>query len=248
MPVSVPDILSSDDKFIYMGVQQFDLAGKRTEVETHQGERNKVFALQKGEGVHLFSPSGFLDDARFHRNYWLYGKVYFGGNQGEWRAGRVAPSGNILAFNDTSVLGYYGSLIAGTMTNSIFSIGKDPQPKSGRPVESATTDGRRRDRDRRNEKEEESKKGGTIELKHDWTAKSPIYINSVMIAGQVLFAAGSTENDIESFLYLYSAGSGKEIAKYKLPAMPVFDGMASAKGKVYLALKDGSIISFAGGQ
>lgn len=80
------------------------------------------------------------------------------------------------------------------------------------------------------------------------TEKSPIYVNSVLIAGQTLFVAGSTEKDVESWLYLYSVKVGKELARYRLPAMPVFDGMASAKGKLYLALKNGSIISIVGAQ
>lgn len=219
LPPSVPDILSSDDDFVYMGIQQFDLNGKRTEINTHSKDRDNVLALQKGAGVHLFSPSGFLDDARFHRNYWLYGKVYFGGHQGEWRAGRAAPSGNILAFNETDVLGYYGSLVRGFMSDSLFSVSKTAEKKKG---------------------------GGMIELVHNWKTRSPIYVNSVIIAGKTLFVAGSTEHDIESFLYLYSVDNGKQIAQYELPAMPVFDGLAAAKGAVYIALENGAIVCMSG--
>jgi len=237
-PPSIPDILSSDDKFIYMGVQQIDLGGKRTQIYDYAPDRDKVFQNQKGEGVHLFSPSGFLDNARFHRNYWLYGKVYYSGNQGEWRAGSGAPAGNILAFNDTDVLGYYGYLIGGKMKDSLISIPKDPQAKG------ETVAPRNRGKGRRDRKGTSStrKKGGTIELIYNWTSASPIYVNSIAIAHKTLLLGGSTVDDEESFLYLYSVKEGQELAKFKLPATPVFDGMAVAGGGVYVALKDGSVV------
>ncbi len=52
----------------------------------------------------------------------------------------------------------------------------------------------------------------------------------------------TTVDDEESFLYLYSVKEGEELAKFKLPATPVFDGMAVAGGGVYVALKDGSVV------
>ena len=39
---------------------------------------------------------------------------------------------------------------------------------------------------------------------------------------------------------------GQEVSKYKLDAMPVWDGMALANGHLYLAAKTGEIVGFKG--
>ena len=43
------------------------------------------------------------------------------------------------------------------------------------------------------------------------------------------------------FLRVVAAADGKTISQRKLDAMPVFDGMSAARGKVYLSLKDGQV-------
>ncbi len=100
MPVALPDILSSDGKSVYMRSQVFDLKGKR------QGIPHRSATAQVGEGMHLFCPSGFLDDDYWHRNYWVYGRGFDGGHSGYHVAGRYAPAGRILAFDDATVYGF----------------------------------------------------------------------------------------------------------------------------------------------
>jgi hypothetical protein len=46
------------------------------------------------------------------------------------------------------------------------------------------------------------------------------------------------------YLRVVGAADGKTASQCPLPAMPVFDGMAAAGGKVYLSLKDGSVVCF----
>lgn len=100
MPVALPDILSSDGKNIYMRSQQFGLDGTRT-LEKRRGPID-----QGGEGVHLFAPSGFLDDTWFHRTYWLFGKTA-GSGWGNWmNSARYAPAGRIIAVGDSAVYGF----------------------------------------------------------------------------------------------------------------------------------------------
>ena len=47
-------------------------------------------------------------------------------------------------------------------------------------------------------------------------------------------------------LWILSAEDGKKLAKYRLDSIPVFDGMAAAGGKLFLSLKDGSVVCFSG--
>jgi outer membrane protein assembly factor BamB len=100
MPVGLSDILSSDGQYIYMRSQQFDLEGNRE----HIAVRN--VNDQTGEGAHVFSPVGFLDDTQFSRSYMMYGKSVSSG-WGSWEVmGRLTPSGRLIAVDDTNVYGY----------------------------------------------------------------------------------------------------------------------------------------------
>lgn len=92
MPVALPDILSSDGRYLYMRSQRFDLEGKRQP--------------NSPEARHLFCPTGFLDDTWLHRTYWLYGTTYTSGAGGYFQAGRRSPAGRILVFDESSIYAY----------------------------------------------------------------------------------------------------------------------------------------------
>jgi len=47
-----------------------------------------------------------------------------------------------------------------------------------------------------------------------------------------------------SELWVFSKTDDRKLAEKKLDSPPVFDGMAAAKGRLYLSLEDGSIICF----
>ncbi len=100
MPVALPDVLSSDGGSVYMRSQRFDLEGKRRELGP------LVVTEQATDGVHLFSPIGFLDGSWFHRSYSMYGRSVASGWGGWFRAGRFVPAGRILVLDESSVYGY----------------------------------------------------------------------------------------------------------------------------------------------
>lgn len=106
MPVGLPDILSADDKFVYMRSQKFDLEGNRVEIGPISGDFVAQGSAQRGEGVHLFAPMGFLDDSWFHRSYWVMGRSFAGGHGGYYQAGRFAPSGDIMVNGGGYTFGY----------------------------------------------------------------------------------------------------------------------------------------------
>ncbi|MFT5122098.1 MAG: outer membrane protein assembly factor BamB [Kiritimatiellia bacterium] len=106
MPVGLPDILSSDSKWIYMRSQRFDTDGKRYDLGPHSGTTSVQGGNQGGETAHLFSPTGFLDGSWFHRSYWVYGRSFAGGHNGYHQAGKFAPSGRIICFNKDRVYGF----------------------------------------------------------------------------------------------------------------------------------------------
>lgn len=106
MPVGLPDILVADSKFVYMKSQKFDLQGNRLEIGPVSGDFVEQGSAQRGEGVHLFAPMGFLDDSWFHRSYWVLGRNFAGGHAGYYQAGRFTPSGNLLVNGGGYVFGY----------------------------------------------------------------------------------------------------------------------------------------------
>ncbi len=106
MPVGLPDILSTDGKFVYMKSQKFDLEGNRLEIGPNSGDFVGQASVQRGESAHLFAPMGFLDDSWFHRSYWVLGQSFAGGHGGYYQAGRFAPSGRIMVNGNGYVYGY----------------------------------------------------------------------------------------------------------------------------------------------
>ena len=106
MPVALNDILSSDGKLTYLRSQKIEKDGKRIEIGPISGNPAAQGAKQAGEGAHVFAPMGFLDDSWFHRSYWVYGRNFAGGHSGYHQAGKYAPAGRILVFNEDKVFGY----------------------------------------------------------------------------------------------------------------------------------------------
>ena len=106
MPVGLPDILSSDGESVYMKSQRLDQEGKRFDIGPNSGDFAGQASVHAGKHAHLFAPMGFLDDTWFHRSYWVYGKSFAGGHAGYYQAGKFAPSGRILVFDEDNVYGF----------------------------------------------------------------------------------------------------------------------------------------------
>ena len=113
MPAGLPDVLSSDGRYVYMRSQAFELDGTLRPLElfprTGEGHGGQSFAPppnQDAHFAHLFSPTGFLDDSWWHRTYWLYGSRFYSGWSAYYLAGQVVPAGRILVFDDAHVYGF----------------------------------------------------------------------------------------------------------------------------------------------
>jgi len=110
MPPALPDVLSSDGRFIYMRSQRLNLDGTRPALEEIPHGPNVDHgappAIQRPEYAHLFCPTGFLDDSWWHRTYWMYGSTFVSGWCGYYLAGKVAPAGRILVVDDSKVYGF----------------------------------------------------------------------------------------------------------------------------------------------
>jgi len=257
MPVALPDVLSSDGNSVYMRSQRFDLQGVRTEVITP-----KDITDQKGEGAHLFGSTGFLDGTWFHRAYWIYGKTFLSGAGGWPQAGRFAPAGRILVFDDSSVYGY----------------GRKPEYyKWSTPLEyhlfaseKQATIIKPKARPAARQQKKKQRPRPRAKLVYHWSQTIPLYARAMVLADKTLFLAGPPDmvNEEEAFdnfgdsmtqamlaqqsdaldgrkgtlLWAVSASDGKKLTEYRLASVPVWDGMAAANGRLYIAMKNGQVL------
>jgi len=196
MPVALPDILSSDGRRLYMRSQTIGLDGKRTSIEATRATD------QAGEEAHLVCSSGFLDDTWFHRAYWVFGHGYGTGHNGWFRAGRFAPAGRMLVFNEDSVFGY-GRLPnmyvwSSALEYQLYSANRDMRPEAIQRVETANKRQESRTGDGHgHEITFDRKLYGTYPLSEisavafHWRQKNPpLQARAMVLANKTLFVAG----------------------------------------------------------
>jgi outer membrane protein assembly factor BamB len=263
MPVALPDVLSCDGKRVYMRSQRFDLQGRRAVIEPEKQED------QQG-GLHLFSPIGMLDDTWFHRAYWIYGKNA-GEGWGEWFiAGRLVPSGRILVFDEHRVYAYGRDpeylCNSSVLEYRLFAAGKQIVPQRVKQLKSA-----KQDTVNWRTRADQLKPNQRTAVDYQWiTEHPPLIVRAMVLAGETLFVAGPPdvvdekeawgrflEPDIRgkldeqvaalegkhgAVLWAVDATAGTKLAEQKLDAVPVFDGMVAAGGKLYMATTDGRVM------
>ncbi len=205
MPTALTDILSSDGKMVYMRSQAFDMEGKHVQTIDPTSEPFERATQQLGEGVHLFSPTGFLEDDAWHRSYWVYGRAFSSGCNWWFRAGRYAPAGRMLVFDSDHVYGFGrepGLFVwSHVLENHLFcsaiqadteaiSRVKEWSGKSGRPAvfdRQFTRHAALEDR---------------LAPKLHWSVtQPPLHVRAMILAGQTLFIAGPRDvlNEDETF-------------------------------------------------
>jgi outer membrane protein assembly factor BamB len=85
-----------------------------------------------------------------------------------------------------------------------------------------------------------------------WSVKLPILVRAMLLADQMLFAAGppskhppEPDKGSSALLLAVSAADGRVVAEYPLDGQPLLDGMAAAGGRLYIALEDGRVVCMA---
>ena len=259
MPVALPDILSSDGKYVYMRSLPFDLQGKRKFVEYIPVKE------QQGDDLHLFCPTGFLDDSLWHRTYWGYGRAWASGAGGYHQAGRVIPAGRPLVYDDKTVYGY-GRLWkyyrwSTPLEFHLFAANKQPElEKAGTERKAVKKDGKRVG----------SRTLSVTRFVTDWSDDISVQINSMVLTDNALFAAGppdvaDEEHSVKTLLdpetqkklaeqseafqgnrgallVAVSRDGGEKLAAYSLDFVPRFDGLIAANGRLYVSSLGGEVL------
>jgi len=259
MPVALPDILSSDGKYVYMRSLPFDLQGKRKYVSYIPVKE------QQGDDLHLFCPTGFLDDSLWHRTYWGYGRAWASGAGGYHQAGRLIPAGRPLVYDDKMVYGY-GRLWqyyrwSTPLEFSLFAAKKQPEiVEAGTERKSVKKAGKRVG----------SRTKSVTRFVPDWSDDISVQINSMVLTDKALFAAGPPDvadeeqsvktlldpgtqkklaEQSEAFqgnrgalLVAVSRDGGEKLAAYVLEFVPRFDGLIAANGRLYISTLGGEVL------
>jgi len=279
MPVGLSDILSSDGKYVYMRSQQFDLDGNRTFVGVRDVKD------QTGEGSHVFSPIGFLDDSQFFRSYMMYGKSVKGGWGGWEIMAKVTPAGRIISIDEDTVYGfgrkpeYYSEsvvidfrLYASEMEGSRKSIDKITAPP--KPPINAFDKGLFNYAGDWKLRQGIPKDEQTA-VQYKWKVDDPsLQARAMVVADKIMFVAGPPDiiSEEDAFfalddqavrqklaeqsallkgkegglMWAVSARTGEKLSEYKLDALPVWDGLIAAAGKLYMTTMTGDVYCYSG--
>ena len=94
-----------------------------------------------------------------------------------------------------------------------------------------------------------------------WTQESPVRARAMVLTPDTVFFAGQPNlgNSSDDAFASYRGEKGAKVVaiavadgaikgELNLPAVPVLDGMASAGGRLYLSLKDGTVICLGSGK
>jgi outer membrane protein assembly factor BamB len=246
----LPDVLSANEDSIFMRRARFNLNLIR----------------QKDNVAHLWSSVGFLDDSWWHRTYWQVGTSMASGWGGWAKAGQRVPAGRLLVVDAPRVFGYGrnqydtpGSHVGVDADGVWGPIGRQQGRWTSYRLFRQTMNTQSGKSSRR---ELEEKQTG---IEPDWTCGVPMVVQAMVLADETLFVAGSPvesnripqqPTDADPFaealetgrsgkLRAVSADNGKTLADYNLKSSPVFDGMATAYGRLYISMKDGSVLCLA---
>ncbi|MHC4699956.1 MAG: outer membrane protein assembly factor BamB family protein, partial [Planctomycetota bacterium] len=231
---AIPDVLISDGRTITMRLRRYDLS---------------LNEIKGRSSTTIVASTGLLEDCWGHRWKW------------DWNLGGSDTVGRLLTFNGETAYGvqaYYTFLKHDRSMWPETHSGHLHQKYSRYSPGQFPTGTRLFAQDNVKKATQTTKrpKRALTANRHKWNRKTSMQYRTMMLAGELLFAAGwkdsekiftedpDSEND--SVLEAISAADGKTLRQYPLEAEPVFDGMAAAYGRLYLPLKNGKILCMAG--
>lgn len=192
-------------------------------------------------GRHVFSTGGFLDNAWFNRTFWTYSPTW----PGFYIAHRAAKTGQIIAVDDEKTYALQ-AFPRRNVQSPLFTPGDKgyllfADDNENDPVIADYTRGVVKGL------------GFTRKDEPKWFHWIPLRVQSMAATDNALFVAGPPDELVEgdimaSFegrmgarLWSVSKEDGKKLADQPLDALPVFDGMSAANGKLYIALQNGTL-------
>ena len=259
------DVLVAEGGFLYMRQKKMTLELEEIDVDvlSNKGAQDV--------GLHIFSTSGLLDGSGYNRTFWMYSKRWPGfqlANQAP-KTGQLLVVDDertygLRVFYRRNV--HSPMFFPGTDGNLIFADdnSNEPQivgePGSRKPVEWLPQSDYPRGRG------SEVRELGSPAFGLDkmigytraeaplWKQWLPVRVQAMVKAGDTLFVAGAPDEFDEKDPYAgfedrlgarvvaIAASDGKRLSESKLDVPPVFDGMIAAGGRLFVSLRDGSVV------
>jgi outer membrane protein assembly factor BamB len=253
------DVFLTDGQLLYLRQQAFqpDLTPLKPEQVTRP---------------HMIPSPGFLEAIPHHRTFWTIDTTI----RYDIAASRSGAHGDILVMDgrefyevrgyppgrsatfDPRPNGY--TLFAGTYSDAARA-GTTQKKKTKAPAADAPTGRKKRRKapaaDAATRKKKRTRASGVASSQR-WSSNIPLTGKALVLAGDVLFVAGTPvafpSNDLAKayegrmggVLWAASAETGERTAEYKLDAPPAWDGMAVASGMLYISLEDGRVMCMGG--
>ncbi len=249
------DLLVTDGKDLYMRQNKFTPALERAPLT-----RADHIGIRPMGGMHLMPQFGFMDDTMYHRSFWTFDDTWPGKAGG---GGVAARGGTILAVGQKAVYaakhyegGWYPVHKPGTgnlLVADAFETDNMRGDMIDKEVLKKASPGR--------------PYGNSSDFMRTapplWQTPVPILIRAILAApgadgADMVFSAGVVEGSTNeqwneaghwrgpAKLLVHKGADGSEAGAIDLPACPVFDGMASAEGRLILALSNGRVVCLGG--
>ncbi len=231
LPGTLPDVLASDGKWIYLRDQRMDADG----------------SVQKPDVPHIYSSVGLLNGQWWYRTYWQWGARTWGRYSGWHVVDDFRPTGRIMA-TDAETVFAYGRKKVGPKDHNMSGSHLFRAAKKVVPIPRKT----RKITQNNNVALRQQQKASRV--RYLWKTEPKIMVRAMVLSKNVLFIAGPMANATEDPLFddvrcpaallAVDTETGDEMFHCALPAQPVFDGMIAAGGNLFLALVDGTVRSF----
>lgn len=206
--------------------------------------RGKYGVCNLGErhfGRHVFTTSGFLDNAWFNRTFWMNSETWPGFHM----AHRAAKSGQLLCVDDKNTYAVQ-AFSSRNLQSPLFTPDEKgylllADRNDNEPVIPDYSRGVPKGI------------GFTREEPPVWFQWIPIRVRAMVATDQLLFVAGppdviDPDDPMASFegrkgglLRAVSKANGKKKTEFELGSPPIFDGLAAAEGRLVLSLKNGAV-------
>jgi outer membrane protein assembly factor BamB len=194
----------------------------------------KVSSSGNRGGKHLYTTGGYLDASWFNRTF--------------WKVGRAQTSGLMILGKDVA---YGVEVYASRSRETVFMPGAKTYRLRCIPLKGSigNLSGNQATAKRRRQ--------GAKAL---WEQRIGIRVTAMVRTADTIFVAGAPdvidrkdphgawEGRKGGVIAAFAADDGKKLTEYKLPAPPVWDGMAAAGGRLFISTLDGGIICMGGRQ
>jgi len=183
-------------------------------------------------GQHLYTSGGYLDPSWFNRTL--------------WQVGRAKTSGLMVLGNNVA---YGVELYDSRSRETVFKPGANVYRLMCISLKAPAGD---------SSDKQAAKKQRQKGAKPLWEKNLGIRTTALILAADTIFIAGSPdvvdpedphgawEGRKGGLLAAFAGSDGKQLDEHKLPAPPVWDGMAAADGRLFISSQDGQIICLGG--